>query len=170
MPSARYTHAEAYAADALAFRPARRSIAATRAFSSRSISCGAPIELVRHLEQMRHDPVEASEQSVDLALPTVQLLRDQQPVRNVAIAEREGFDAAMRLPLRQAVTEIGLDTSGGLVALLGSLGEKLHNERGERRGEVAIRSLGGTGCRAIWQCTHSIGSAAVKGSCPVNIS
>src|SRR5260370_16270597 len=37
-------------------------------------------------------------------------------------------------------------------------------------GTPATRSLGGTGCRATWQCTHSIGSAAVKGKCPVNIS
>jgi hypothetical protein len=37
-------------------------------------------------------------------------------------------------------------------------------------GTPAARSLGGAGCRAMWQCTHSIGSAAVKGSVPVNIS
>jgi hypothetical protein len=37
-------------------------------------------------------------------------------------------------------------------------------------GTPAPRSLGGTGCRATRQCTHSIGSVAVKGSCPVNIS
>ena len=32
------------------------------------------------------------------------------------------------------------------------------------------RSLGGAGCLAMWQCTHSIGSEAVKGSLPVSIS
>ena len=32
------------------------------------------------------------------------------------------------------------------------------------------RSPGGVGCRAMWQWTHSIGSAAVKGSAPVSIS
>ena len=37
-------------------------------------------------------------------------------------------------------------------------------------GTVSSRSLGGTGFLAIWQCTHSIGSAAVKGSGPVSIS
>ena len=29
---------------------------------------------------------------------------------------------------------------------------------------------GGAGCRAIWQCTHSIGSEAMKGRLPVSIS
>ncbi|CAB3810662.1 hypothetical protein LMG28614_07317 [Paraburkholderia ultramafica] len=36
-------------------------------------------------------------------------------------------------------------------------------------GMVVNRSPGGTGVLAIWQCTHSIGSAAVKGSVPVSI-
>ena len=31
-------------------------------------------------------------------------------------------------------------------------------------GTFSTRSPGGTGCRAMWQCTHSIGSAAVNGS------
>jgi hypothetical protein len=37
-------------------------------------------------------------------------------------------------------------------------------------GTLPTRSSAGIGCRAMWQCTHSIGSAAVKGSVPVNIS
>ena len=36
-------------------------------------------------------------------------------------------------------------------------------------GIVGSRSLGGTGFRAIWQWTHSMGSAAVNGSAPVSI-
>ena len=45
--------ADAYAADALAFLPALRSIVATCVFSSRSISSrSAPIELVGDIEQM----------------------------------------------------------------------------------------------------------------------
>ena len=36
-------------------------------------------------------------------------------------------------------------------------------------GKPATRSSGGIGCRAIWQCTHSIGSVAVR-ELPVNIS
>ena len=37
----------------------------------------------------------------------------------------------MRLPFRQAPPQIGLDARGGLVALLGGLGEKLHHDRRE---------------------------------------
>jgi hypothetical protein len=70
---------------------------------------------------VRHDSVEGSEQSLNLALP--------QPVRYVATAEREGLDPATRLPLRQAAPKIGLDTGGSLVPLLAGLGEKLHDER-----------------------------------------
>ena len=36
-------------------------------------------------------------------------------------------------------------------------------------GTFSDRSLGDTGCRAIWQWTHSIGSDALKGSAPVSI-
>ena len=36
-------------------------------------------------------------------------------------------------------------------------------------GIVASRSAGGTGFLAIWQWTHSMGSAAVNGSEPVSI-
>ena len=36
-----------------------------------------------------HDAVEGGEQRLDLALPAVELLRDQQPVRRVVRAERE---------------------------------------------------------------------------------
>src|SRR3984893_7710663 len=43
----------------------------------------------------RHDPVAGSDQSVDLALPAVELLRDQQPVRYVVSAEQERVDTAM---------------------------------------------------------------------------
>src|ERR1700722_2198494 len=84
----------------------------------------------------RDNPVEGREQRVDLALAAVELLRNQQPVRYVAVAEREGFDPAMRLPLRKTDPQIGLDASGGLVALLGGLGEKLHHDCRERPRDI----------------------------------
>ena len=37
-------------------------------------------------------------------------------------------------------------------------------------GTPLTRSLGGVGCRAMWQWIHSIGSEAVNGSAPVSIS
>ena len=39
---------------------------------------------------------------------------------------------AMRLPFREAAPKIGRDTRGGLVAVLGGLGEELHHDRRER--------------------------------------
>ena len=67
-------------------------------------------------------------------------------------------------PLRQAAPEIALQAGGGLVALLGRLGEQLHDDRPRPAPDTSRnRSPGGTGCRAIWQCTHSIGSDAVNG-------
>ena len=79
-----------------------------------------------------HDPVEGGEQRFDLALAAVERLRDQQPVRHVVRAERERLDAAVRLPFRQAPPQIDREARGGLVAVLGGLGEQLHHDRRER--------------------------------------
>ena len=38
----------------------------------------------------------------------------------------------VRLPFRQATPQIARETGGGLVALLGGLGEQLHHDRRER--------------------------------------
>ena len=57
-------------------------------------------------------------------------------------AQRERLDPTARLPFRQAAPEVGLDARGGLVALLGGLGEQLHHDRRERRGDLA-RPLAG---------------------------
>ncbi len=73
-----------------------------------------------------HNTVEGGEQRVDLALPAVQFLRDHQPIRRVLRGKREWVDAAMRLPLRQALPQIGLNPGGGLIALLCILGQQLH--------------------------------------------
>ncbi len=79
-----------------------------------------------------HDPVEGREQRVDLALAAVERLGDQQPVRHVLRAQRERVDAAVCLPFRPAATEVGRDARGGLVAILGGLGQKPHHDRRER--------------------------------------
>ena len=49
---------------------------------------------------IRHDAVEGCEQRVNLALPPVQPLRDQQTVRGISHAQRERLDTAVRLPFR----------------------------------------------------------------------
>ena len=91
---------------------------------------------------VRHDPIEGREQHIDLALPAVELLRNQQPVRTVVRAQREPLDMAMRVPIRQAAPEIGLDACGGLVALLGGLGEELHDDCRERDWHICNPLMG----------------------------
>ena len=53
-----------------------------------------------------------------------------------------GVDAAVRLPFRQAAPQIGLDARGGLVAILGGLGEQLHDDRRERLRDAADPLVG----------------------------
>ena len=93
---------------------------------------------------MRHDPIECREERLDLAFPPVQLLGDQQPVRRVVRAQREGIDATMELPLRQASLEIGFEARGGLVTVLGILGEEPHDD-GDSATGTGRRSMGAAG-------------------------
>ena len=79
---------------------------------------------------LRHDPVERREQRIDFVLPPVKLLGDQQSVRRVVRAQREGIDATMELPLRQASLKIGFEARGGLVTVLRILGEEPHDDGG----------------------------------------
>ena len=81
---------------------------------------------------IRYDPVEGAKQRLDLVLPAVKLLRRHETVRHVVSAERERLYAAMRLPFREALPQIDRETRGGLVAVLGVLGEELHHDRRER--------------------------------------
>src|ERR1700722_5837973 len=78
---------------------------------------------------VRHDPIEGAEQRLDLVLPAVKLLRRHETVRDIVSTERERLYAAMRLPFREALPQIDRETRGGLVAVLGILGEKLHHYR-----------------------------------------
>ena len=82
-------------------------------------------------------------------------------------AEREWFDAASVLPFGQTVPQVGLDARRGLIAFLCRLGEKLHHDVRKRTSGIPLaRSPGARACRAIWQCTHSIGSEAANGRLP----
>src|SRR5580700_7938395 len=69
-------------------------------------------------------------------LPAVELLRDEQSVRYVVSAEWERLDAAMPLPLHEALPQINGEPRGGLVAVFGILGEELHHDRRERLGDA----------------------------------
>src|SRR5208283_5244663 len=65
----------------------------------------------------RDDAVEGGEQGLDLALPAVELFRDQQPIGSVALAKREGLDAPVAFPFGERASEIVLEAGGGLVAI-----------------------------------------------------
>src|SRR5271168_1527060 len=80
---------------------------------------------------MHDDAVEGGKQGGDFALASVQLLWDHQPLRRVLLARRERIYPADRLPGGETLAEIRLDSCGGLVALLGGLREKLHDDHRE---------------------------------------
>src|SRR5262245_25470443 len=75
-----------------------------------------------------HDAVEGGEQGLDLGCSAVQFLRNQQPVRRVVFAKRKLVDAAPTLPFGKTAPQITLNAGRRLVALLGSLGEQLHDD------------------------------------------
>ena len=85
------------------------------------------------------------------------------------LAEREVVDAAVSFPIGQAAPQVALEPGGALVALLGCLGEQLHGDPRDWRGDGRQPLAGGAGCRAMWQCTQSIGSTAANGNEPVSI-
>ena len=88
------------------------------------------------------DAIEGGEQGLDLARSPVQFLGNQQPVGRVVFAKREGVDAALSLPFSKAAPKIALQAGGGLVALLGGLGEQLHDDGGDR-GRDSLQPLAG---------------------------
>src|SRR5437879_9506962 len=74
--------------------------------------------------------IEAGEQGLYLARPSVQLLGNEKPVRGIVFAKREGVDVSLTLPFGETVQQIALDASRGLVAFLGGLREQLHDDFG----------------------------------------
>src|SRR6516164_5916820 len=73
------------------------------------------------------DALEHVEQRFDLSVTTVQPLRDPEPLRRVMRAKEERIDASARLPVREALIQVGFDPSSRLIAFLGGLGQELHN-------------------------------------------
>src|SRR5882724_7198276 len=80
--------------------------------------------------------VEAGEQGLYLARPSVQLLGKQQPIGRVVFAKREGVDVPFTLLFGKTVLKITLDASCSLVTLLGGLREQLHDDFGDRNGDI----------------------------------
>jgi hypothetical protein len=87
--------------------------------------------IARHKHELRcamgHDSIERLEQSFNLPFPSIQFLRNQQPVRGVVRAKWERVDASAGFPFRQASPEIGFQACGRLVAFLGGLREELYD-------------------------------------------
>ncbi len=88
------------------------------------------------------DAIEGGEQGLDLARSAVQLLGNQQPVGRVVLAQGEVVDAAVSLPIGEAALQVALQAGGGLVALLGRLGEQLHDDLGNG-GRDGLQPLAG---------------------------
>ena len=80
--------------------------------------------------------IEAGQQGLYLARPSVQLLGKQQPIGRVVFAKRKGVDAPFTLPFGKTVPKITLDAGRSLVAFLGGLREQLHDDFGGRSGDI----------------------------------
>src|SRR5262249_35747463 len=74
------------------------------------------------------DTLERIEQRFDLSVTTVEFLRDPEPLRRVMRAKKERIDASARLPVREALLQVGLNPCSRLIAFLGGLGQQLHND------------------------------------------
>src|SRR5258708_32491090 len=80
--------------------------------------------------------IEANEQGLYLARPSVQLLGKQQSIGRVVFAKRKGVDAPSKLLFGKTVPKITLDAGCRLVAFLGGLCEQLHDDFGYRSRDI----------------------------------
>src|SRR5215469_10500256 len=69
------------------------------------------------------DAIEGGEQGVDLALPSVEFLGNQQPVGLIVFAGRKIVYPALRLPFDQAAAKVAFEASRRLIAVFGPLRE-----------------------------------------------
>ena len=130
--------------------------------------------IARYQHELRRalvdDSIEGRDESLDLALAPIELLRDQQLLRPVLSAQREGIDAAPAFPCAQAPPQIGLEAGRRLVAVLARLGEQLHDDARDRRRDAADPLV--RGHRLPGDVTmdplHGVGGG--EGSVPVTIS
>src|SRR6202795_2443445 len=80
--------------------------------------------------------IEAGEQGLYLARPSVQLLGKHQPIGRVVFAKHKGIDAPFTLPFGKTAPKITLDANCRLVAFLGGLREQLYDDFGDRSGDI----------------------------------
>ena len=100
----------------------------------------------RNEKQLRRaigrEGLEGRDQDLDVAFAAVQPLRNQEPVRDVLRGKGEGIDAAGRLELAQAPSQVRFHACGGLVAVVGTLGKQLQDDLFDRGGS-ALHALTG---------------------------
>ncbi len=91
------------------------------------------------------DALEGAQQRRELRVAAVQLLRDLQPIRRVALPQRERLDPPTGSPLREAALEVMSQAARGLVAIFGHLGEELHDDARDGLGDAGddVRGRGG---------------------------
>src|SRR6516225_5784727 len=83
------------------------------------------------------DAIEGGEQGLNLALPPIEFLWDQQAVGLVLFAEWEVVYPTLRLPCGQASAKIAFEACDNLVAVFGPLREQLHDDRRDGAGDFA---------------------------------
>ena len=123
--------------------PARRHQRLVQLIDDRGF---ADAGIARDQHQLRRpafdDAIEGGKQGLDLARSAIKLLGYDQPVGPVMFAEGKRFNPVLRLPRRQAAPQVALQAGGGLVAVLGRLGEQLHDDRRDGAGNFR-HPLGG---------------------------
>jgi hypothetical protein len=85
------------------------------------------------------DPLEGRGEPRQLSLSTVQRLREDQATGDVSLAERERGDPAAGAQLLQAAAQVGLQADGGLVAILGVLGQQSQDDLADDLGHVGAQ-------------------------------
>ncbi len=89
-----------------------------------------------------HNPIKCFNQSVDFRRTPKKLLGHYQPARGIIISEFEGVDMPVCHPIPQTSSEVAFDTRRSLISLLRSLGEQLHDDRGDRGGDILKPFIG----------------------------
>jgi hypothetical protein len=128
----------------------------------------APADQQQSGSARRKDAVKSGEQRLDLALSPVQLLGYEQPIRVVVLTERELSDGAHALPFGEAAPEIALHPAAVWYRSSGVFASSFMTIAETCDGMSSTLVVGDNGFLAMWQCTHSIGSVAVKGRLPVS--
>jgi hypothetical protein len=94
------------------------------------------------LDRAGRDPFERGGQHAQLRGAAVQPGRQLEPLRDVVAGQREVGDRAGLREALDAGVEVGEQAAGGLVAILGRLGQQLHHDVRHRPGDRRIDRVG----------------------------